>query len=75
MSRKKQPVASEFIFFDVLYDDGTRTSNRKVASADVQEWNFDESVRTALEAQDREIRERSGRARGTIQTVTRAATR
>jgi hypothetical protein len=75
MSRKKPPTANEFLFFDVVYDDGMQTSNRKVASADVQEWDVDGSIKSAIEAQDREIRERSGRARGEIKTITKAQTR
>lgn len=74
-SRKKAPIAGEFLLFDVLYDDGTRTSNRKVPSAELQEWDFDNSVRAAIEAQDREIADRSGRKRGTIQTITPAGGR
>jgi hypothetical protein len=70
MGRKKAPVASEFLMFDVLYDDGMRTSNRKVPSSDVQEWDFDASVRAVIEAQDREIAERSGRRRGEIKAIT-----
>ena len=34
MARKK-PAESEFIAFDVMYQDGTQTSNRRVASADL----------------------------------------
>lgn len=75
MGKKKPPVAGEFLLFDVLYDDGMRTSNRKVPSAELQEWDFDGSVRAVLEAQDRDIRERSGRARGAIKTITPSAVR
>ena len=32
MARKKQPVGSEYVLFDVVYEDGTRASNRKVPS-------------------------------------------
>jgi hypothetical protein len=75
MARKKAPVAGEFLLFDVLYDDGMRTSNRKVPSADLQEWDFDGSVRAVIEAQDREIAERSGKRRGTITAITPAGGR
>ena len=75
MGRKKAPVASEFLLFDVLYDDGMRTSNRKVPSVELQEWDIDGSVRAVLEAQDREIAERSGKRRGTITTITPAGGR
>ena len=73
MSRKKAPpIAGEFLLFDVLYDDGMRTSNRKVRSAELQEWDVEGSVRAIIEAQDREIAERSGKRRGTITAITPA---
>ena len=75
MSRKKPPVASEFQFFNVIYDDGQQTSNRKVATSDIVDWDFDNSVKTAIEEQDRKIREQSGRARGEITAITKVAAR
>ena len=30
MARRKPPVSNEFVFFDVVYEDGSRLSNRKV---------------------------------------------
>jgi len=75
VSKKKPPVAGEFLLFDVLYDDGMRTSNRKVPSAELREWEFEASVREVIEAQDREIRERSGRARGAIKSITPSSAR
>jgi hypothetical protein len=75
MSRKKPIDRSEFVLFDVLYDDGVRTSNRRVASAALVEWDFDASARAAIEAQDNDIGERSGRARGAIKSITRSSGR
>jgi len=75
VSRRKPPVAGEFLLFDVLYDDGTQTSNRKVPSEELQEWDFDGSVRAVIEAQDRDIAERSGRPRSAIKSITPAGGR
>ena len=75
MSKKKPIEIGAFLLFDVLYDDGTRTSNRKVPAAAIEDWDFDGSVRVAIEAQDREIAERSGRPRGAIVSITRSGTR
>lgn len=58
------------LFFDVVYADGMRTSNRKVPSAELLEWDFDGSVRAVIEAQDRDIRDRAGKSRGTIKSIT-----
>lgn len=50
----------EFILFDVLYEDGTRTSNRKIPGSELGELNTDLLAKTYIEAQDRQIAEISG---------------
>lgn len=75
MAAKRPSELGEFLLFDVLYDDGTRSSNRKVAVSELRDWEFDESVRTAIEAQDHAIAERSGRSRAPIKEITRSGTR
>ena len=72
MARKKQPVESGFVLYDVTYEDGTRTSNRKVAAAELDALDLEASARTAIEAQDRKIAEMSGRSRGPIKSISRA---
>jgi hypothetical protein len=69
--RKKQPDG-EFVMFDVLYQDGARTSNRKVPSAELGGLDGDEPAKAIIEAQDRKIAELSGRPRGPIKTITRS---
>jgi hypothetical protein len=58
--------------FDVLYEDGTRSSNRKVSSSVLDGLDGDEPARGILEAQDREIAAASGRARSDIKSVVRS---
>jgi len=72
MARNRAKTQAEFVLFDVLYEDGTRTSNRKVPSAVVGGLDGDEPARAVIEAQDTEIAERSGRSRGQIKLITRA---
>ena len=74
MARKK-PAASEFIAFDVIYEDGSQTSNRRVASADIDPIDGDKSVKALIEAQDRKIEEMSGKPRGPIKSVRRSPVR
>lgn len=62
----------EFVFFDVLYEDGTQTSNRKVPSSELNDLDGDLLAKTYIEAQDRKIAEMSGKPRGPIKSVTRA---
>ncbi len=70
---RKPTTKSEFILFDVLYDDGSRRSNRRVPREILGGLDGDEPARTLLEAQDREIAERSGRPMAAIKTVRRSA--
>ena len=65
----------EFVLFDVLYDDGTRTSNRKVPSSELGEIDGDLLAQSFIEAQDRQIAEVSGKPRTSIKSVTRARRR
>ena len=74
MARK--PTAKlEFVLFNVLYEDGTMTSNRKVDSTELGGLEGDAPARLIIEAQDREIVERSGRPRAPIKSVDRVGTK
>jgi hypothetical protein len=67
--------AEELVFFDVLYEDGTQTSNRKVPSSELNDLDGDLLAKPYLEDQDRKIAEMSGKPRGPIKSVTRAGRR
>jgi hypothetical protein len=74
----RRPTArrvEEFVLFDVLYEDGTRTSNRKVPGSELDAIDGDLPVKAFIEAQDREIGELSGHPRPSIKTVTRTRRR
>lgn len=75
MARKKQQVASGLVLFDVIYEDGTQTSNRKVPAADLGGLDGDEPARTFIESQDRKIGEVSGAARARIKLIVRSRKR
>ncbi|HNX20631.1 MAG TPA: hypothetical protein PKG80_10245 [Acidobacteriota bacterium] len=70
---RKPAAKSEFVLFDVFYDDGTRRSNRRVPKDLLEGLDGDEPARTLLESQDREIAERSGRPMPAIKSVKRSA--
>lgn len=72
MARKKPNPKAAFVLFNVVYEDGTQTSNRKVPSDILGGLEGDEPARSAIEEQDREISERSGRTRGPIKSIERA---
>ena len=75
MARKKQQVASGFVLFDVIYEDGTQTSNRKVPAADLGGLDGDAPARTFIEAQDHKIGEMSGASRARIKSIVRSRKR
>jgi hypothetical protein len=60
------------VLFDVLYQDGARTSNRKVPSELLGGLDGDEPARGVIEEQDRKIAEMSGNPRGPIKSLTRS---
>jgi hypothetical protein len=60
----------EFVLFDVLYEDGTRTSNRKVPGSELIDIDTDQLAMTYIEAQDRQISEISGKPRPPITSST-----
>jgi hypothetical protein len=72
MGRQKPTARAEFVLFDVLYEDGTITSNRKVPGSALGGLDGDAPARAVIETQDREIAERSGRRRASIKTISRA---
>jgi hypothetical protein len=70
VSRRTAPMAKkpgtnpkgEFVFFDVVYEDGSQRSNRRVPAELLGGLEKDEPALGFLIEQDREIAEKSGRA-------------
>jgi hypothetical protein len=57
---KKPTARSEFVMFDVVYEDGSQRSNRKVDASLLGGLDGDEPAREAIMEQDRAISEKSG---------------
>ena len=72
MARKQQARPSGFVLFDVAYEDGTQTSNRKVPAIDLAGLEGDAPARTIIESQDQKIAEMSGNPRARIKSLARA---
>jgi hypothetical protein len=70
----KRRVASSFVLFDVIYEDGSRSSRRKIPSSIMEGLDAESSAKAAIEAQDREIALASGRPRGVIKSMVRSRT-
>ena len=68
----KRRAESSFVLFDVLYEDGSRSSNRKVPASTLQEGLA--AARTAIETQDQRVALASGRPLGVIKSLQRSRT-
>jgi hypothetical protein len=68
---RKPGLNSEFVMFDVVYEDGTQRSNRKVPRALTGGLDGDKPAHGFLIEQDREIAEKSGQAPLKIKSITR----
>ena len=76
MARKnKKPAEDEFVVFDVIYQDGSLSSNRRIPKHELDIYEPDASAKALIEAQDRKIAALSGRARGPIKTISRTPNR
>lgn len=62
----------EFVLFDVIYEDGSQRSNRRVPSEALGGLDGDDPARTIIEQQDREIAEKSGQIPLQIKSIRRA---
>ena len=72
MAKKKQPnTSAEFILVNVIYEDGTQRSNRKIPASELRGFDDDAEIQRVIEEQDRKIAELSGQPRGPIKTIER----
>ena len=69
---KKPTARTEYVLFDVVYEDGSQRSNRKVPAELLGGLDGDEPARGFIMEQDREIAEKSGRAPLKIQSIVRS---
>jgi hypothetical protein len=71
MARK--PATREgFVLFDVLYEDGTQRSNRRVPGEILGGLDGDTPARDVIEEQDRLIAEKSGKPALAVKSIRRS---
>jgi hypothetical protein len=70
--KKRTRPETNFILFDVVYQDGTRTSYRKVPAEEINEFDGIKAARVFIEDQDRKVAELSGVRRGPIKAILRS---
>jgi len=61
----------EYVLFDVIYEDGSQRSNRRVPAEALGGLEGDDPARAIIEAQDREIAEKSGLPPSRIKSLRR----
>lgn len=71
MAKKPNPKP-ETAQFDVVYEDGSQLSNRRVPADLLSGLEQEARIREFIENQDAEIAERSGRPRGPVKTIVRS---
>jgi hypothetical protein len=69
---RKPTKRTEFVLFDVVYEDGSQRSNRRVPAEELGGIDGDAPARHIIEQQDREIAERSGQIPLQIKSLRRA---
>ncbi len=74
MAKKKTAkVEDNFVMYDVIYEDGTRSSRRKVNAAGLMRDEIESFALTEIMNQDRKISEMSGKSRGQVKSITKSA--
>ena len=73
MSKRVRQLPQErgFILFDVVYEDGSRASNRRVPMEILGGLDGDDLARGLIEQQEAEIAQKAGRPPRAIQDLTR----
>ncbi len=69
---RKPATRNEVVLFDVLYEDGSQRSNRRVPAEVLGGLDGDAPARAIIEAQDRAIGEKSGMPALAIKSIHRA---
>jgi len=69
---RKPTSRVEFVMFDVIYEDGSQRSNRKVDASLLGGLDGDEPARESIMEQDRAIAQKSGLPPLAIKTIKRS---
>ena len=74
MAKKKDiRIEDNFVMFDVIYEDGTKSSRRKINAPGIDKYEVEAFALTEIMTQDRKIAEMSGKPRGPIKSLVRSA--
>jgi hypothetical protein len=73
MAKKQKKLEDSFVFFDVTYEDGTRSSRRKINAAGLDKSEIEAFAMTEIMSQDRKIAEMGGKNRGQVKEMVKSA--
>ncbi len=73
MAKKEKKQEPIFVQFDVTYEDGSKSSRRKINVAGLDKDEIESHAKTEIMGQDRKIAEMSGKPRGNIKELARSA--
>jgi hypothetical protein len=74
MAKKKNPkIEDNILMYDVVYEDGSKSSRRKVNAAGLMREEIEAFALTEIMSQDRKIAEMSGKSRGQVKSITKSA--
>jgi hypothetical protein len=68
---KRRSDTSDYLLVNVLYEDGSQRSNRKIMASQLSGFDDEADIRQAIDEQDRKIAEMSGQPRAAVKTITR----
>lgn len=74
MSRMKKKSAPAFVMFDVVYEDGTLSSNRRIPGDVLEDIFSSDPARAFIENQDSKIAGQSGIRKPKIKSIKRVKT-
>jgi hypothetical protein len=72
---RKPASRAEFTLFDVVYEDGSQRSNRRVPSHVLGSLDGDAPARAVIEDQDRQIAEKSGTSALVVKSIYRSGSK
>jgi hypothetical protein len=72
---RKPASRAEFTLFDVVYEDGSQRSNRRVPSDVLGSLDGDAPARAVIEEQDRQIAEKSGNSALAVKSIHRSGSK
>ena len=72
MAKKQKKIEDSFVFFDVTYEDGTKSSRRKINAAGLEKSEIEAFALTEIMTQDRKIADMGGKNRGQVKEMVKS---